>query len=155
MTSSRGVLIVVGGTLLVGLMVIAAFSLGVYVGDRRRPPTAADLLGRPFGQANAPGIGALPLDVLRVLPRPPDFAGNVQSVRGHSVVVRGPEGDRTVVLDDVTVVYRPDGSKGSLQDVRPGLVIAVVGNPADGARALHAAAIAILPAPARAPPPGR
>jgi len=154
MTRSQRILIILGGALLVGLMVIAAFALGVYVGDRRRPPTAADLLGRPVGQANPPGAAGLPLDVLRVLPRPPDFVGEVQSVRGRSVVVRGPQGDRTVALDDFTVLYRPDSSKGSPQDLRPGLVIAVVGTPADGGRTVIADAIAVLPPQPKGPPPG-
>jgi len=59
-----------------------------------------------------------------------------------------------VALDDFTVLYRPDSSKGSPQDLRPGLVIAVVGTPADGGRTVIADAIAVLPPQPKGPPPG-
>lgn len=145
MSMQRRVLLVLGGVLLVCLMVIAAFSLGVYVGDTRRAPTAGDLLGRPFDRLNPPAAANMPLAVLSKLPRTPDFAGQVLSTRGNVVTVRTAQGDRTVALDEFSQVVRPDGTPGTPADIGAGRVIAVVGNPGPGGRAIIAEAIGILP----------
>ncbi len=158
MNSQRPVLLVLGAIILLALMLIAAFSLGVYVGDTRRAPTASDLLGRPFDRLNPPAAANIPLAVLARLPRTPDFAGQILSTRSNVVTVRTAQGDRTVTLDEFTQVFLPDGSQGAPGDIRGGQVVAVVANPAPGGRAIIAEAIVMMPAaPAPIAPqaPGR
>ena len=155
MSTQQRVLISVGGSLLVVMMVVGAFAVGFYVGDRSSPASSGGpFVGGPGPGVGGPGAGAAaqpgpPPDgaLPSGLPRLPDLVGTIESVFEDGLALRTPEGPRTVVMDDDTEVVQADGSQGAREELRRGRRVAVVGRPEAGGRALVAETIVLLPPP--------
>ena len=157
MSNSQKLLISFGAFIIVAIMVIGAFSMGIYVGERgwtAAPPSIAGA-GRaqpPQGQKVEPDkrlpapAGPLPKGTVLSLPKgKPDLIGLVQSVAGRSVTIKTGEGPRLVLLSDETRVRRHDDREASLADLRRNMPVAVFGQFGDDGRTLVAELIVILP----------
>lgn len=147
MSTERKLLIVFGAIIITGIIAIAAFSLGVYVGEQGwtlSPPSLAGPGGQvPTGgqQPAAPG-------------REPDLIGQVQSLADDSLTVRTPQGPRLVMVTKETRVLRvTDGHEEevSFEDLQRGIRVAVFGNFGDDGRTLTAETVVILLSPQRQP----
>lgn len=136
MTTQQRVLLSIGGSILVVMMVIGAFSIGVYVGSERSSSPAL-----PGPQPGGGGGN----NVLQRLPGPPDILGEIVSITGDSMLLRTPDGPRTVSLSEGTQVMLEDGSEGSRQDLHPGQVVAVIGRFEEGGKSLAARLVAVMP----------
>jgi len=159
----RRLMIVVGAAIMAGIMLVAAFSLGVWVGSGRadnpalfggpgpqaaRPaqgPTAQQGPGQgpAAGQARPTGPGQTP--ALGTIARAPDLVGRIQAFSGNNLTIEAPGGPRIVRLAPDTEVILPDGSKGQVENLTRGSMVAVVGVTGDDGRSFRAEAIAILP----------
>lgn len=115
-------------SLLVAIMVGAAFSAGVYIGNNRElaPGTFAGAGAPPRqGQPGAPpqggaGPGApnqnAPQNIF-------DRVGVLQAVSNTSLMVQGPEGARPVAYDSATQFVRADGVVVRVTELRPGATL--------------------------------
>jgi hypothetical protein len=107
-------------------------------GGRQQPP-----IGQGFqvpGQAPAgmPGLAA------NLLPRAPDFVGQVRTLVGSTLTVDTPQGSRVVQVTPETRVLLADGSDGSRDDLRRGATVAVVASSDPVTREVSAEAIGLL-----------
>jgi len=150
MTTEQKLLIACGAIIIAGLIAIAAFSLGVYVGEQGWTLPEPSLVG-PGGprrpQPGQPGPG----QPLPQQPGPrPDLVGRVRSVGDSSLTLDTPAGPRLVLVNAETTVQR-QGDAGlepaSLSDLRRGDHVAVFGHLNDDGRTLRARAVVILPPP--------
>ncbi|MCE7928217.1 MAG: hypothetical protein DYG91_06935 [Chloroflexi bacterium CFX7] len=120
--------IVTAVSVLVAIMVGAAFSAGVYIGNNRElaPGTFAGAGAPPRqGQPGAPQ----PNGVAPGVPNQPagqgvfDAVGVLQGVSNTALVVRGPEGPRTITYDAATQFMRNDGTMVRVAELRPGATL--------------------------------
>ena len=165
MSQTQKFLIASGVLTVVSIVAIAAFSLGVYVGERGwtagAPSMAGPGGGPPPGQpgqqppgdqpGQPPGAGpdqpsfGPPGDLP---PGRPDVIGRVRSVAGDSITLATSQGPRLVMVNDETEVKRAEGEeKASLGDIGPGTSIAVFGQFNGEGKTLVAQVIVILPSP--------
>lgn len=169
-TTNRRGWIVTGAVLLQLMLLIAAFSLGVYVeryGFTRDGLSYAVPIGRapagPGGPGNPGGVGApggpdnppdnrpvgpggpgqLPLG----LEEPPQLIGRVQRIYPDALDLAAPEGPRQVLIDESTLYEDIDGARLSAADLRPEMILAIYGHFTTEGRNLLAARIVILPPP--------
>ena len=149
MSKSQKILISFGAFIIVAVMVIGAFSMGIYVGERgwtAAPPSIAGA-GKaqpPQGQRVEPG--KQPPAPAEPLPKgKPDLIGLVQSVARRSVTIRTGEGPRLVLVSDETRVRWHDDREATLADLRRNMPVAVFGQFGDDGRTLTANVIVILP----------
>ncbi len=167
MSVGRKLLIISGvGTVLL-VVAIAAFSLGVYVGENgwtAGPPSMAGPGGRPQqpqgtgpgpgqpGQPGQPPGGGQPFGQPAGLPPgPPDLIGQVRSMGDGDIALSTPQGLRTVMVNDETEVKDVKSqAEASLADIQRGTHIAVFGQWEGDGRTLVAQTILLLP-----PPPKR
>jgi hypothetical protein len=107
-------------------------------GGRQQPP-----IGQGFqvpGQAPAGVAGP----AANLLPRAPDFVGQVRTLVGSSLTVDTAQGSRVVQVTPETRVLLADGSEGSVTDLRRGVTAAVVTTNDPVTRELRAEAIGLL-----------
>ncbi len=139
----RRLLIGCGGVMLMSVLLLAAFSLGVYVGR-------GDLFS---GQAPAivgPGRQpAQPPQQPEPAPRPA-LVGRVQSVDPGGLLLVTPQGLRGVIITPTTQFQRQVSEEqppvaASLDDIRRGVVVSVFGRPGDDGQGLVADLVVILP----------
>jgi len=170
-------LIASGVLTVVSIVAIAAFSLGVYVGERgwtAGPPSMAGPDGGPPpgqpgqqppggqpgqpgqpsgqpGQSPGGGSGQPPFGPPGDLPPgKPEVVGQVRSVAGDSITLHTPQGPRLVTVSDETEVKRAeDEEEASLEDIEPDTHIAVFGQFNGGGKTLVAQVIVILPPPSK------
>jgi hypothetical protein len=162
MTTGRKILIALGSLIVAGMIAIACFSLGVYVGTQgwtlRQPslagpqPSTAQPGGQPRPgqpqpeqpeggqpQANAP-TGQQPK---------PTLIGVVRRIDGSSITVRVEGIPRLIALTERTrYAYRtPEGKivQAELEDIKVGNGVAVFGPFSPDGRTLVANAVVILP----------
>jgi len=146
MSRSQKLLIGFGAFIIVAIMVIEAFSIGVYVGERgwtTGPPSIVGPGIQPPPQGQRGELGKQP-----AVPEPkarPDLIGAVQSVAGRSVTVKTREGPRLVLVSDETRVRWHDDREAGLTDLRRNMPVAVFGRFGDDGRTLMAKVIIILP----------
>lgn len=165
-------LLIVGGVFTVVIIVaIAAFSLGVYVGEQgwtAGPPSIAGpggppqgpAGGQPPGQPGQPppggqpgqppggtGPGQPPFGPPGDLPPGrPDVIGRVRSVAGDSITLETPQGPRLVTVNEETEVKQAEGEEeASLEDIEPGTPVAVFGQFNGRGKTLVVQVIVILP----------
>jgi len=142
MSSGQKLLIGLGIVLLGTMMLIGAFSLGVYVGAHGWTREGLRLQGPapppqpPAGQ----GMPALPRD-RNVL------YGRIRHLSGESITLDTPEGPRTVSVSNETRVRWKDDEEreGTLQDLRFGMTVAVWGRFDPDIRMLRAEIVLIFP----------
>jgi hypothetical protein len=149
MSKSQKLLISFGAFIIVAIMVIGAFSMGIYVGERgwtAGPPSIAGV-GKaqpPQGPKQEPG--KQPPAPREPLPKgKPDLIGLVQSVARRSVTIKTGEGPRLVLVNDETRVRWHDDREARLADLRRNMAVAVFGQFGDDGRTLVAELIVILP----------
>ncbi len=141
MTTQQRILITIGGCLLVAMMVLGAFSLGVYVGSGR------DTSPR-LGPGPGPAPGALQGQPPGPdMPRLPDIVGRIENASGDTLTIATAQGFRTVQTDQDTRIVRQDGSDDSRDDLRPGRSVAVIGAPSADGRSFLAEIIALVEPP--------
>ena len=143
MSKSEKLLIAGGAFIIVAVMVIGAFSIGVYVGKRgwtAGPPSVMGPGGPPPPQGGQP-----PAAPRESLPKgKPDLIGVVQSITRRSVTIRTGEGSRLVLVGDETRVRWHDNGEARLADLRRNMPVAVFGQFGDDGRTLTASLIVIL-----------
>ena len=174
MSTGQKLLIAGGVFIVVVIVAIAAFSLGVYVGEHgwtAGPPSVAGPGGPPKSPAGGPSPGqprqpgqpppggqpgqppggtgpgqpffGPPGDLP---PGRPDVIGRVRSVAGDSITLDTPQGPRLVTVNEETEVKQAEGGEEvSLEDIEPGMSIAVFGQFNGGGKTLVAQVIVILP----------
>jgi hypothetical protein len=149
MSKRQRILISFGAFIIVAIMVIGAFSMGIYVGERgwtAGPPSIASA-----GQTQLPQGQKAEPDKQAIAPREPlpkgkpDLIGAVQSVAGRSVTIKTGGGPRLVLFSDETRVRWHDNREASLADLRRNVPIAVFGDFGDDGQTLVASVIVILP----------
>ena len=149
MSKSQKILISFGAFIIVAVMVIGAFSMGIYVGERgwtAAPPsiTGAGKAQPPQGQRVEPD--KQPPAPAEPLPKgKPDLIGLVQSVARGSVTIKTGEGTRLVLVSDETRVRWHDDREARLAGLRRNMPVAVFGQFGDDGRTLMAKLIVILP----------
>ena len=149
MSKSQKLLIGFGAFIIVAIMVIGAFSLGVYVGERGWTAGSPSVAGA--GKAQPPQGQRVEPDKQPVAPKEalpkgkPDLIGAVQSVARKSVTIKTGEGPRLVLVGDETRVRWHDDREASLADLRRNMPVAVFGDFGDDGRTLVASVIVILP----------
>jgi len=154
MTTGRKLLITVGAIVIVGMLLFAAFALGVYVGEHGWTRAGLTLQGPgrgpakpPPGDAGAPG----PAPPLPGGGRRPDLVGRVRDVFEGTLVLATPDGPRTVELDEHTRVETTEGEPRSLDELERGQRVAVFGRRNGDGQVLVAELLVLLPAPERPP----
>jgi hypothetical protein len=149
-TTGRKLLIAAGCITLVLMLLLAAFSLGVYVGQHGWTRDGLTLQGPggklgqpPLANPGAPGKQLpLPADG-----RPPDVHGRIQEHLGDSLVLVTAEGPRTIELDEQTQVTTTEGNEVPLDILRRGQPVAIFGQRDDDGKTLVARVIVLLPQP--------
>jgi hypothetical protein len=132
----RRIFVGCGVAFLSTLMLICTLSFGIYLGQRgvlrgraqqtlggRTPPPAAAPLAAPGG--------------------PPNVIGTLQRYGDNTITLTTMQGPRTVGLTPQTTVSR-DNALAPVSDFRPGMALAVWGDPGAGVRVLNARVIVIL-----------
>ena len=146
-----------GATLLIFLMVLGAFSLGVYVGNRGL------LVGTLQNFGTGPAAGQRPLQprtgpvqqplqdpgVLepQLPPGSPALVGRLGAITNEGLFLETPQGPRLVEVGEDTQVQDRRGQKLSLSDLRQGMQLAIFGEFSRDGRRLTAETIVILPLP--------
>lgn len=148
--TERRWMVIVGAAIMAALMLIGAFSIGIWVGSgRSENPALFGVVGgragdagqRPLGQGDAAGGGQA---VLSSLSRAPDLVGTIQSFSGSTIAIGGQNGPQVLTLNHDTLVYLPDGNDGSVEDLARGRTVAVVGAPGDDGRSFMIQEAAVL-----------
>jgi len=148
MSVGRKWLLGIGIGLLGTMLLIASFSLGVFVGERGM--TREKL--QPAGPRGAPAAPQQPAQ-----PAPPDrpqegnqvpvLKGIVRRLSRDLITIETKEGTKMVqVSSDTAVRLIENGEReGSLEDVKPGVGVAVIGRMSPDARMLRADVLIVFP----------
>ena len=147
MSVRRKWLLGVGATVLVLMLMIAAFSVGVFVGERgltaqkHSPERGAPMVPGP-GQPNQGPPPDLPAQDDAV----PLLRGIVRRVRQNLITLQTGEGPRLIEISlDTVVLLRGNGERsGSVEDLKEGVAVAVVGRLDPDTRMLKAATVVVL-----------
>lgn len=153
MTKGHKLLIGSGAVVIVVMLLIAAFSLGVYVGEHGFTRDGLTLRGPdPGGPIQSPPVSpGAPVQQPPVnANRPPDVTGRIRQNLGRSLLLATPDGPRTIELSDQTQVRTPEGEQRPLNALRPGQPVAIFGHRNGDGRVLVAELIILLP-PAQQP----
>ncbi len=155
MSPMRKVLIGAGAAMLILVMVLAAFSVGVYVGNRGLLVGTLRDFGARLAQEQAPAQPAIrpeqqlpeaPVGPAQGLPLgPPALVGRVGAVTNEGLIIQTPQGPRLVEVDTDTEVRDVEGQELSLMNVRQGMQVAVFGEFSPNGRRLNAETILVLP----------
>ncbi|HHS97241.1 MAG TPA: hypothetical protein ENK08_04995 [Chloroflexi bacterium] len=142
MSKGHKLMLGVGAALIVGMLLVAAFSLGVYVGEHGWTWQGVSLAGpqpRPRPGAapppppNLPGLGQ------------PDLVGRVRGIEEGRLSLATPDGPRVVETTGQTRVRTVEGGERSLDALQPGDLVAVFGHRSDGGQTLVADVVVLLP----------
>ena len=152
MSVGRKWLLGIGIGLLGTMLLIASFSMGVFVGERGL--TREKL--QPVGPGGVPAAQQQPAQ-----PVPPDkpqegnqvpvLKGIVRRLSRDLITIETKDGTKLVqVSSDTAVRLAENGEReGSLDDVKPGVGVAVIGRMDPDARMLRADTIVVFPLPQR------
>lgn len=134
-----------GAALLIGIMVLGAFSLGVFVGHQGLlVGTVGNLGARPAVDQPAPQ--AVPSAPLQDLPAGrAALVGTVGGVTNEGLFVRTLQGPRLVEVDEETRVRDRQGRELSFSDLRPGMQVSIFGEFSEDGRTLTAHTIVVVP----------
>ena len=147
MSVRRKWLLGVGATLLGSMLMIAAFSVGVFVSERG---LTAQKPSSELGAPKVPGPGqpnqAPPQDMPVQDDAVPILRGIVRRVRQNLITLQTGEGPRLIEISpDTAVLLRGNGERmGSVEDLKEGVGVAVVGRLDPETRILKAATIVVL-----------
>jgi hypothetical protein len=132
---------------MVGMMILAAFSVGVFVGHQ-------GLLVGTLGNFGARPVADQPPAQASAVPTPnlpavrPALIGSVGGVTNEGLFVRTAQGPRQVQVDDETRVRDRQGRELALSDLQLGVQVAIYGEFSEDGRTLTAQVILLL-APAQ------
>ena len=138
MSRSRSVMIGLGAVVIVGMLLVVAFSLGVYIGEHGWTWQGISLAGPGARPGPPPGGGPPGMDR-------PDVLGMVRRIEGSVVSLATRDGPRSVEVTPSTEVRDAQGRPVEIEAVQPGTLVAVFGHPDPGRRRLIADVILILP----------
>jgi len=162
MTVGRKLLIGAGAVIIMGMLLVAAFALGVYVGEHGWTRTGLALQGpgggpggpppdnpgRPSpGGPDAPGSGLSLLEG----DRRPDLVGRIEDLFEDALMLATPDGPRVVELDEGTQVATPEGNMRSPDDLEHDQLVAIFGRRSDNGLAVVADLIVLLPPRGQSP----
>ena len=154
MTTGHKMLIAAGALVIVGMLLIAAFALGVYVGEHGWTRTGLTLQGpgggpgQPPGGPDQPPPGGPGAPEPRPLPgggRRPDLVGYTRNIFEGTLVLATPDGPRPIELDEHTRVETTEGEPRSLDALERGQHVAVFGHRDGDGQVLVAELIVLLP----------
>ncbi len=148
MSTERKLLYAFGFIIIAGMIAAASFSLGVYIGKQGWTITKPSMTGpgqppvQPQGnpQDQPPGGNS-------DTPNRPDLIGKVITVTTNSVELNTPDGLRSVSLTDNTrILKQAEGElePASVNDIQPGIRIAVFGQFGDDGRSMTGQTIIML-----------
>lgn len=155
MTTGRKLLVGTGAAIIVGMLLIAAFALGVYVGEHGWTREGLALEGPGGDPGRLPQPGTRTPGDRPPLPgggRSPDVVGRVREILDGSLLLATPDGPRTVELGEHTRVETREGDVRSLDDLGRGQVVAIFGQRNGDGKALVADLVVLLPTQEQ--PPG-
>ena len=136
-----------GGLVLLLMLLAAAFSLGVYVGEHGWTREGLSYSGpggqvpagnRPAQNGQAPGGAVpgktpqLPLAPAGLPPGRPNLTGRIIRISPQKIEVASPDGLRIVAISEQTIFLEQDGTPIALKDLQKGDVIAIYGLPVTG-----------------------
>ncbi len=159
--------IIAGVALLQVMLLVAAFSVGVYIArhgltrgglsyqgpgamgqpQRAMPglPQQGGLTGGPNVQPGDPNQAPLaPGQLPFGLTEPPQVLGRLLNISPMSLEVATPEGPRIVAIGDQTNYADQEGQVLTLADLRQGMIVAVYGILDDGGHSLLAMRVIVL-----------
>ena len=128
------------------MMVLAAFSLGVYVGHEGLLVGSLENFGSRAAPDQAPPQ-ARPADTQDLPPGRPALTGRVGGITNEGLFVRAPQGLRLVEVDEGTVVQDHQGRPLKVTSLRQGVYVAVFGQFSGDGRSLMAETIVLVPPP--------
>jgi hypothetical protein len=133
-----------GAALLVGMMVLAAFSLGVYVGHQGLLVGTLDNFGAR-AVADQPAAVQQPSGPAQELPAAtPALVGKVGAITNEGLFVRTMGGLRLVEVGEETRIRNGRGQTLSTSDLRPGANVVVFGEFSEDGRTLLANVIVLV-----------
>jgi hypothetical protein len=140
----RKTLLGAGAALLVGMMVLAAFSLGVYVGHQGLLVGTLDNFGAR-AVADQPAAVQQPSGPAQELPAAtPALVGKVGAITNEGLFVRTMGGLRLVEVGEETRIRNGRGQTLSTSDLRPGANVVVFGEFSEDGRTLLANVIVLV-----------
>lgn len=136
----------IGAALLISLMVLASFSLGVFVGHQGLLMGSLGNFGaRPAPDQKPPQA---PSGQPEGLPEGrPALVGKLGGITNEGLFVRTAEGVRLVQVNEQTRVRDRQGGELPLEKLRQGVDVAVFGEFSENGRTLTAQTIVVLPLP--------
>ncbi len=141
----RKMLVGAGAALLVGMMVLAAFSLGVYVGHQGLLVGTLDNFGAR-AVADQPAAAQQPSGPAQELPAgTPALVGKVGGITNEGLFVRTVGGLRLVEVGEETRIRNGQGQELAMSDLRPGANVLVFGKFSEDGRSLIAETIVLVP----------
>ena len=150
MSVGRKWLLGIGIGLLGTMLLIASFSMGVFVGERGMTQEKLQPAG-PGGVPAAPQQPAQPVppDKPQEGDQVPVLRGIVRRLSRDLITIETKDGTKMVqVSSDTAVRLTENGEReGSLEDVKPGVGVAVIGRMDPDARMLRADTIVVFPLP--------
>ncbi len=129
---SRRFLIGCGAVFLVGLMLICTFSIGVVTGQHGTVRALSTRASQGTASNFPVPIGGTP-----------NIIGTIQRYGDNTLTLNTAQGSRTITINPQTIVRR-ENDPAQFSDLRPGVVVAVWGDPGDNGRTLMARAIVIV-----------
>lgn len=149
----------IGGVVLLQIiMLIAAFSLGVYVERYMRRP---DQPGEQPGAAPVQDQGQMPgqaqgrqnnqpqsqVQPPPGLTEPPQVIGNLAWIDSEGFEIITEQGPRSILIDEETFFRDHEGNTITPGDLQQGYILAVYGNPSPDRTGLVATEVVLLPPP--------
>jgi hypothetical protein len=129
---SRKIMIGCGAVFLIALMLVCAFSLGVYAAERGITQSISTRAAQGTPSAlRIPAAGT------------PNLLGVVQRYGDNTLTLTTAQGPRTIAVNAQTIVRR-ENDTAQFADLRPGVAIAVWGDPGEDRRTIVARVIVIL-----------
>ena len=145
--TERKVLLALGSALIIGMLVIAAFAMGVYVGEHGWTKGGLSLRNPQRQQPNLPqGNPQNAPDQKPPLPGDgqPNVLGRITNLVDGKLVLATFNGPRSVAVKAETQVKTQDGAPRTLDDLTPGQNVAIFGHHADDGQTLVAEMIIVL-----------
>lgn len=160
MKNQRKLMIAAGILTLFLIHLIAAFSLGIYIGRHGfsrqglslQGPQAAQQPPRPGGVPAGQPDAQPPQDQRSPrLPGEPTIVGRIRRIGRDELDLATQEGPRLIILDSETRVWNEEGDRVEIEKLTEEQIVAIFGVFGDGGQQLHADLIVILPPPEERP----
>ena len=129
---SRRIMIGCGTAFLVALMLVCAFSIGVYAAERG----ITQSINTRAAQGTPPALRVPAAGT-------PNVLGIVQRYGDNTLTLTTAQGPLTIAVNAQTTVRRENGS-AQFSDLQPGIAVAVWGEPGEDRRTIVARVIVIL-----------